>query len=233
MFTVRQNVIFILDNNITLQGHIQNTGSMVNVEGGIFKMKNGATITGNTDNSYSSGGGGVYVYGGTFEMEGGTISGNTASSGGGVYVSSGTFTMSGGTISGNTASNGGGVYNFDTFTMSGGTISGNKANKNGGGVYASWAQTIIQGGNITNNNAAEYGGGLYYGGFGFGRYFSKIGGTITGYNSDPNNGNVVKDASGVLARRGHAVYVSETKHKETTAGPNVNLYNDDPMNWDD
>ncbi|MDE6350203.1 MAG: hypothetical protein K2K67_04285, partial [Treponemataceae bacterium] len=49
--------------------------------------------------------GGVNVGGsGTFTMEGGTISGNTATSnGGGVYVNgSGAFTMQNGTISGNT-----------------------------------------------------------------------------------------------------------------------------------
>jgi hypothetical protein len=35
-----------------------------------------------------------------FEMDGGTISGNTAAAGGGVYNTSGTFTMKGGTLYG-------------------------------------------------------------------------------------------------------------------------------------
>ena len=119
MFTVWQNVTLVLDNNITLQGHSQNTGRMVHVYNGIFKMNSGATITGNT-------GGGVEIRWGTFEMKGGTISGNTAFDGGGVYYC-GTFEMKGGSISGNTASNnGGGVWSdVSTFDMSGGTISNN------------------------------------------------------------------------------------------------------------
>jgi hypothetical protein len=72
--------------------------------------------------------GGVYVYpAGTFTMNSGTISGNTAGAGGGVYVNSGTFTMTGGIISGNTASSGVGgvyVYNTATFTKTGGTVYG-------------------------------------------------------------------------------------------------------------
>jgi hypothetical protein len=71
----------------------------------------GGSISGNT--APSSGGGGVYVSGGTFTMSGGSISGNTASSsavspygGGGVRVSDGTFTMSGGTIYGRGAGTG-------------------------------------------------------------------------------------------------------------------------------
>ena len=66
LFTVKSNVTLILDNNITLRGHSQNTGNMVDVEGGKLIMNTGASITGNI-------GRGVYVYSGTFEMTGGTI----------------------------------------------------------------------------------------------------------------------------------------------------------------
>jgi uncharacterized repeat protein (TIGR02543 family) len=57
--------------------------------------------------------------------------------------------------------------------------------------------------------------------------FTKTGGTITGYADDPANGNVVKDSSGnILSNYGHAVYASyyATRRKETTAGPDANLY---------
>jgi hypothetical protein len=55
----------------------------------------------------NTGGGGVYVAGGTFTMGGGTISGNTASgSGGGVRVDSGTFWLRGGTVYGRGAGTG-------------------------------------------------------------------------------------------------------------------------------
>jgi hypothetical protein len=55
---------------------------------------------------------------------------------------------------------------------------------------------------------------------------TKTGGTITGYDDDTDNGNVVKNASGVEQNNaGHAVYVSSSaaKRRETTAGPTVNL----------
>ncbi|MDE6349854.1 MAG: hypothetical protein K2K67_02480 [Treponemataceae bacterium] len=57
---------------------------------------------------------------------------------------SGTFTMQNGEISGNTASNyGGGVYVWasSTFTMSGGEITGNTAGTSKNGVYGTFTQT--------------------------------------------------------------------------------------------
>ena len=136
LFSVGLGVTLILDKNITLRGIYGNNSSIVIVEaGGSLIMREGSTITGNSNNSY---GGGVYVDGGTFEMTGGTISGNEAEaffSGGGVYVNLGIFKMNGGTISGNEAGTGGGVYvNSGTFEMTGGSISGNEASY-GGGVY--------------------------------------------------------------------------------------------------
>jgi len=195
MFRVNSNVTFILDNNITLQGHSQNTGSLVYVDGGIFKMNTGSTITGNTSNNY---GGGVYVNSGTFEMNGGTISGNTADYGGGVSIGF-----------------------RSTFTMTNGTISGNNANRGGGVHCGSYATITMRGGTITGNTSREYGGGVFMDG---NATFAKGGGTITGYSSDESNGNVVRDDAGIIqVRRGHAVWVYESQRKETTVGPGVNL----------
>ena len=83
---------------------------------------------------------------GTFTMYVGTVSGNEAgTNGGGVYVDGGAFTMNDGTIGGtaagaNTATNGGGVYvgSSGTFDMYDGTVSSNMAtgaSGSGGGVY--------------------------------------------------------------------------------------------------
>ena len=99
---------------------------------------------------------GVKVQGGTFDMYGGTITGNTSeydTGGSGVSVvgvqdrnKSSIFHMYGGTITGNTADstwssygNGGGVYVSWTakFFMNGGKICGNTATCQGGGVYGS------------------------------------------------------------------------------------------------
>ena len=207
---------------------VSSYGGGVSVNGGTFTMS-GGTISGNA--------GGVSVGSGTFTMNGGTISGNTASNYGGgfggVSVGSGTFTMSGGTIFGNSSYRGGGVYvDSGTFTMSGGTISGNAAssssytgNAYGGGVYVSGGTFNMSSGEISGNTASNYGGGVYVYGT-----FNKTGGTIYGYDAnDTVNSNVVKNSSGVvLSDRGHAVNGGTVNgvelHRETTAGPGVNLY---------
>jgi len=223
MFTIRENVTLILDNNITLMGHSGNDGVMVDVRRGILKMNVGSTITGNTNTNTNGNGAGVHLADmGTFDMSGGTISNNTTSNyGGGVYVENWN------------------ANNHSTFKMSGGTISGNNANKSGGGVAVDGTFTM-KGGIITGNIAREYAGGIC---LGMWAAFTKTGGTITGYNSDQTNGNTVKDEDGnILARRGHAVWlhnpwaIEHSKRKETTAGPNVNLSargsNDTTGDWD-
>ena len=121
----------------------------------------GGVITGGTADFD---GGGVYVSSGTFTMEGGTISGNTAANYGGCVAVYGKFTMTGGTISGNTATYGGGVYMGDgsTFTMTDGTISGNVA-ASGGGVYVAGGSFTMENGycniiNIANSTFSFTGG---------------------------------------------------------------------------
>lgn len=91
--------------------------------------------------------GGVGVYGGTFNMNDGTISDNTApNGGGGVYASSGQLST-----------------NRGKFNMNNGTISGNKAEANGGGVFVhnnatftvSKTPTVTGNMNTTNNAASN------------------------------------------------------------------------------
>jgi len=230
----------ISGNTVTSSSSSSNGGGVY--AGGTFTM-NGGEISGNTVTSSgatSSGatsyGGGVYVVG-TLTMNGGEISGNSSTTsstysnggatsyGGGVcvYGDRGTFTMNGGKISGNsstssyssgsssysTSSRGGGVCVFKgTFTMSGGEISGNTSSNSsstssfsgeGGGVYVASSQTFTKTG----------------------------GGTIYGYAEGDPNSNAVKNSGAVQMQtnRGHAVYVasSPAKHRETTAGPTVDL----------
>jgi len=217
------------------------------MSGGIISGNRGNGVSGSVNITMTggsiSGNSGVGVSIGEFRiftMNGGSISDNSRS---GVYVSKdGSFTMNGGTITGNknflptNYSGGGGVSNYGTFTLTAGTISGNKA-KNGGGVLNSGTFTM-SGGIITNNVAEEYGGGV----FDFPSntnidQFSKTGGTITGYETDSINGNVVKDDKGVFSRRGHAVYTNSNstgaiRRKETNSGPNENLNRNASTNWD-
>jgi len=188
LFSVRNGVKLILDNNITLQGKSGNTytGVVSINSGGELEMKTGSKITGND-------GSGVYV-GGTFTMNGGTISGNT---GGGVFVSvDGTFTMNGGEISGNSNSSGGGVFvaygsgskSGGSFIMNSGKISGNTATSGGGGVIVSSGSSsteqggsfIMNGGEISGNTA-DNGGGVQISSLtGNNGIFTMNGGTISG-----------------------------------------------------
>jgi hypothetical protein len=231
MFTVKKEVTFVLENNITLRGHKGNTGTIVYVDGGTFRMNAATAITENTRSIDSWGGGGVELNSGIFEMLGGNISGNSAKQGG-IYLNSGTFTMSGGTISNNTGYWGGGVcVQYGQFTMTGGTIVYNSTITAGGAVHASETGGFfgMRGGTISGNSAHKNGGGIWCPS---GSSFTKTGGTITGYKNDSTNGNVVKDEEGnVLARMGHAIYSNENKRKETTAGPGAN-FKDGAGPWD-
>ena len=143
----------------------------------VITVNNGVTFTlcdckgsGSTGMvTHSSGtGSGVYVNG-TFNMYGGSISGNSAIYGGGVRIErtikGPVFNMYGGEITNNKAASsggyGGGVYVCDgTFKMSGGSITKNTVSDTkgiyyGGGVYVSESATFTVSGtvNITGNTA--------------------------------------------------------------------------------
>ena len=110
------------------------------------------------------------VVSGTFNMYGGSITGNNQSgkavAGGGVYVGEGgIFNMYGGKITDNISSSGGGVGVSGTFNMYGGTISGNTADgtetHGGGGVSVGSSSTFtMNGGTISGINATRNGGGV-------------------------------------------------------------------------
>ncbi|MCL2093766.1 MAG: septal ring lytic transglycosylase RlpA family protein [Treponema sp.] len=208
LFTIHEGVSLILDNNIILQGHDLNTASMVLIQGGTLRMNSGSAIRGNTRAEGEGGAVAIHSAGGSFEMNGGTISGNSAMMGGGVAIYNGSF------------------------TMNGGTISGNRAALEGGGVYAAnfGSTVLMQGGTITGNSAESYGGGLRINGGGV--TFTKTGGTITGYSSDSASGNVVRNAEGIIPRRGHGVFVNPERLKESTAGTGLNLNSELGGGWD-
>jgi len=117
------------------------------------------------------GGGGVFNYGTTTLIDC-VVSGNTAFFGGGIFNKGGILNLNGGSITGNTASQyGGGIYNnhWSIVNMDGGSITGNTANY-GGGIYnddgellpgGNYAYLNLNGGSITDNIASQYGGGIY------------------------------------------------------------------------
>ena len=182
LFTVASGVTFIIGNNVTLQGRNPISYPLVRVtSGGHFIMNNGSFITGNRVSmpvNNRSIGSAVTVESGSFTMNGGEISGNTAANtgdnnlssyGGGVYIDGGTFTMEGGKIINNTAGSssnstwsgwGGGVYitTYNSiFIMNGGEISNNTAigTGGGGGVVFSGASFTMNGGVISGNTVSN------------------------------------------------------------------------------
>ena len=128
----------------------------------VITVNNGVTFTltdchtgnevGQITHKTDASGCGVYVQYGTFNMYGGSITGNTVGGSGGVCATnSSTFNMYGGSITGNSASQGGGVYAASTFNMHGGTISDNSASQ-GGGVFVSTQHFTVSGNaKITDN----------------------------------------------------------------------------------
>ena len=216
-----------IENNVTLclNGHkITAADGMdaIYMTGGSFTLtdcKGVGTIT----HASSKTGRGVYVSSGTFNMYGGSITGNRATGdGGGVCVSkNGSFEMSGSScITNNKAdSYGGGVninYASATFTMKGGSITGNNAYKSdyistfGGGVCVGNGTFTMTDGSITGNNAA-YGGGVYTV-----NEFKMTGGSITGNNAYKSDyistfGGGVCVGSGIFTVSGEVTVTDNTK----------------------
>ena len=222
-----------IENNVTLclNGHkITAADGMdaIYMTGGSFTLtdcKGVGTIT----HASSKTGRGVYVSSGTFNMYGGSITGNRATGdGGGVYVDGGEFTMSGGTIGGtktgetNTATyGGGGVYAKANFEMTGGSITGNETNR-GGGVYVTGKGSFTMSASadgqnipsITGNNATENGGGVYV--IGSSSTFEMTGGSITGNNAYKSDyistfGGGVCVGSGIFTVSGEVTVTDNTK----------------------
>ncbi len=212
----------------SITGNETNRGGGVYVTGkGSFTMSasaDGQNIPSITGNNATENGGGVYVIGSssTFEMTGGSITGNNAAYGGGVCVSkNGSFEMSGSScITNNKAdSYGGGVninYASATFTMKGGSITGNNAYKSdyistfGGGVCVGNGTFTMTDGSITGNNAA-YGGGVYTV-----NEFKMTGGSITGNNAYKSDyistfGGGVCVGSGIFTVSGEVTVTDNTK----------------------
>ncbi len=206
----------------------------------VFLIEHGYTLTltdcvGTGEVTHASGviGGGVTVNSGTFNLYGGSITGNTTNyvCGGGVYVyNSGKFNMYGGSITRNKASEeGGGVYVSGAnseFTMRGGEITGNTTAGTGGGVYVYNSGTFnLYGGSITRNEAKAGGNEGKGGGVRVGRYdnageFNMYGGEIA--NNEATDGGGVDVFKGVFTMSGGKI----TNNTATSAGGGVNVDSD-------
>jgi hypothetical protein len=146
LFQVQSGVTLLVE-NIYLE-----SSNVMRVVGGRLEIGDTVVIRANNGNGNLTG---VYIDGGLFNMNGGTIEGNSSMTAGyGVQINKGTFTMNSGTIKDFRSTSGAVYVNNGTFTMNGGAISNNNnyTGYEGGGAYVSSTGTfIMNAGTISNN----------------------------------------------------------------------------------
>lgn len=172
------------------------------VTGGGIKNNADATLTmsgGVILGCYGTDCGGIYnAEGGTMNITGGTISGNTSNAGGGGVVNYGTATISGATIHNNHATTrGGGIWNGGTLTLADVTIIDNRADIEGGGI-TNYGTVSLHGGSINGNACQTDGGGIWNGGT------LNIDGNITVTNNKMGN----DLNSNLYCTNGHVIHVT-------------------------
>lgn len=203
--------------NVTLTNLIVDGGSTANVTAtraliavnkGKLTLGSGAMVCNNNNITTNGAGGGVCVIGGDLEINGGTISGNTANSGGGIAMvnaSAYTTTFNSGSITGNSATKamftggGGAVYiAAGSFIMAGGSMENNRA-ATGGAVYLDHSGNCsftLNNGRISGNTAT-YGGGICA----MSADLAFSGGSVTGNTA-------TADGGGVYETTGSTIHVS-------------------------
>lgn len=245
------NKVAVTDCNESKPGTITGSGwyarDVYVTSGSTFTLWNGK-LTGydyQNDSSYTIlNGGGVWMKGGKFVMNGGFISSRSKNGHGGVvYMTGATFIMNGGSLSGTALKGSGGAVcaYSGTFTMNGGTITGKAADTYsqlkyetwgvagcGGAVYAEYTNININGGTITGSSAAE-GGGIYTdkGTLTIGKAnitdntAAKGGGGIYAYNSALTIDGATITGNNGGDSLGGGVYISGAKGKGTTSDPYI------------
>ena len=243
------NKVAVTDCNESKPGTITGSGwyarDVYVTSGSTFTLWNGK-LTGydyQNDSSYTIlNGGGVWMKGGKFVMNGGSISARSTNGHGGVvYMYSGTFIMNAGSLSGKALKgSGGAVYvEHGIFTMNGGTITGKAAETekdndsrgwagHGGAVYNDGATVIINGGTITGSSAVE-GGGIYADGGTLTIGKANITGNTAAHGGGgiyANNCALTMDGASITGNNGGeslggGVYISGAKGSGTTGDPYI------------
>jgi len=150
--------------NITIDGN-----NISDIKGGIWisdatvHLETNATITNfnvNANTGYMCGAGIRVEKTSTLNINGGTISGNSAPCSGGIH-NGGIINLNSGSITSNKAESGTGggmdCASGSSFRMENGNISGNTASGHGGALLMSGGTAIINGGTIDNNTSSEGG----------------------------------------------------------------------------
>ena len=191
------------------------SGGAVFANGASSFSLDGVTITNNTA---VRAGGGVEVVGGTLNMIGGQLNGNTTGNspgnGGGLHITGdGDVSVVGANVVNNTARNeGGGLWNSGAGTLfvTGVTVDGNSViSGNGGGVYQQAGEsgtTTITSSTLSNNVASAFGGGLF-----------AEGGTVLVSNSTLSGNAAIRGAGGA-AEDAMVSFASSTIAANTSSG---------------
>lgn len=152
-------------------------------QGGNSYIENGATVTMTSGwmeaGEASAHGGSIAVYG-VLNIEGGTITGNTAQEqGGNIFVGkAGTLNIKGGTVEKGAGTKGGNLAGTGTINLIGGKISDGAAD-NGGNLYVS-GNITMSGGTISGGTAVKGGSVFMDGAADPGAQFTMSGGVIKG-----------------------------------------------------
>lgn len=181
-------------------------GGAVFMTAGTFTMGGSASMTDNSTELTTTGGGGAIRLqnSGSVIISGGTISNNTTGfQGGAIYVTDGSLYITGGVIADNTAKYIGGVSfsSQGVFEMTGGRISGNSSTSNeskANGLSASSSDGLISGGVISGN----------LGGVSLAGTFRITGGTITGNGDESGYYNRGLSVGGTVTMSGSASIVN-------------------------
>ncbi|MGG7567097.1 beta strand repeat-containing protein [Rhodovulum sp. DZ06] len=114
-----------------------------------------------SDNDAGSEGGAVRMDGGTLEVSGGALDGNTAQAGGALALVGADSTLFDALLTWNEANAGGGLYLVGgTLDLDGTRIRNNHAFSDGGGLYANDADILMHDGSRLHGNSSDlYGGG--------------------------------------------------------------------------
>ncbi|MBO4406184.1 MAG: hypothetical protein J5849_00650, partial [Clostridia bacterium] len=119
-------------------------GVYVGLEGKFYMY--GGRISENAATSTDSAGGGLYVAGKAWFMNGGEVSRNESGKmGGGISLIGGELEIRGALIENNTAPLGGGIYATYTFTLQDATVTGNHGYHMGGGIYLTGGNVKVSG----------------------------------------------------------------------------------------
>ena len=167
MFIAEADCTLIFEDIVVDGGDIDATsGTMIWANGGSVVLGEGAVVRNCVRSNNDSGAVEVNTTGTLTMRDGAAIENSRSDANGGAVKVAGTFNMEGGSITGSNASGSGGGVAVDSggiFNMTGGSITGSSAGTSGGGVYVATGGAVSLSGaaSISSNTAGSAASNLY------------------------------------------------------------------------